>query len=121
MAIDFETFAAYPIKILGINESYDEELTAIADFVTTEIDYTGEAEDLEIILPFFVFFRFCESRQSVVYAETGETKAVQEFTVPTQDAQIRAWNIGAVMLQKLCCENGTMANEVYRSQIGLLA
>ena len=117
--MDYTTFESYPIEISGINESYNNEIAAIELFVTTEIAYTGDNDDLVELLPYFVFFRFCEARQSVVDARSGESKSVTEFTEKAQYKQIRAWNIGVEKLNSLCLLNTTTANCIYRTEIGL--
>jgi hypothetical protein len=120
MAITYENFEAYPLQIIGINDTYDDELTAIEAFVIDEIDYSGVAEDLDAVLPYFVFFLFCESRESVVFAEAGESQAVKEFTMPARNSQVRAWNIGAKKLAALCVEKTETASASYQSQISFI-
>lgn len=119
MAITYENFTAYPIQILGLNESFNKKLTTIETFVKTEIEYSGDAVDLIPILPYFVFFKFCDDKLSSV-TQDGETMAVSELTVPSQNAQIRAWNIGVKLLTALCSEKVKTANKYYLSKINPL-
>ena len=113
----YENFTKYPIQILGINESYNDELTAINDFVVSDIEYSGDVADLESVLPYFVFFNFCENARSEVYANTGESATVKEHTVPSDRAQIAAWNFAVKELSKLCTDNQKTVNEKYLSLI----
>jgi len=117
--MDYSNFETYPIQIIGINESYNSELKAIEQVVVDEIGYSGEADDLIPILPYFVFFKFCENRASEVTTK-GEMLQVAEFSMPSVLSQIRAWNIGAKLLDDLCTENETTASDNYRSQRNIL-
>ena len=118
--MDYSNFEKYPLQIIGINESYNDELTAIEEVVIDEIGYSGDVNDLENILPYFVFFKFCEDRASSVTAKTGEMSEVAEFSVPSVLSQVRAWNIGAKLLDDLCTENEVTADDNYRSQRNML-
>ena len=115
MALTYNDFEAYPIEILGIDESYNDELIGIEAFVTTEIAYTGDADDLLTILPYFVFYAFCESKESDVTTK-GESITSALLTVPSMQKQIKAWNIGAEMFRLKCIEEVQTANENYQSQ-----
>lgn len=112
----YEQFNTYPIQILGINESYNDELTAIENEVIAEMGYSGNVADLSNVLPYFVFFKFCDYHSSQVSANGGENFQTQEYTTPSVVAQVRAWNIGVKMLASICAANGTTANEVYTSE-----
>lgn len=103
--MDYTAFEKYPIQILGIDESYNDELTAIEEFIISDIAYTGEQSDIESILPYFVFHAFCVNRRSEVSAMTGEQSKVAEFTVPSSEAQTTAWNIGVKKLAAICLLN----------------
>lgn len=116
--MDYTNFQTYPITVLGIDESYNDELTAIEQAVIDEIDYSGDADDLEALLPYFVFYKFCEDKETIVSTK-GEMAQVAEFSVPSQATMIRAWNVGAVKLNALCIEKSTVANAVYRCRIDL--
>ena len=118
MAITYENFASYPIQILGLNESFNKKLQAIEIFVKTEIAYSGDVADLVPILPYFVFFKFCEDKQSSTTGD-GEQKSVSDLTEPSQNAQVRAWNIGVKKLIDLCNLKSKTANCVYLSEINL--
>lgn len=117
--MNYTNFKQYPIQILGINESYNDELKAIETLVIGEIEYSGEQADIAEILPYFVFFKFCESKFSEVTTK-GEMLQVAEFSVPSVLSQVRAWNIGAKKLDDLCTANETTASDNYRSQRNIL-
>ena len=117
--MDYTTFEKYPINILGIDESYNDELIAIETLVKSEIEYSGEVSDIESVLPYFVFFKFCEDKSSQVTTK-GESAQVSEMTVPSILSQVRAWNIGAKMLLDVCAEKSTSANLNYQSQRELI-
>jgi len=116
----YETFTTYPLNILGINESYNNELTAIETLVKSEIEYTGEAADISGVIPYFVFFKFCENRESDITANIGEQLAPAEFTSRSILSQVRAWNLGAARLLAICTEKGKTANKYYLSKISPL-
>lgn len=116
MAISHENFKSYPIQIIGITAEYDDQLTAIEDFVRDEIAYTGTDTDIDPIIPYFVFYYFCTNKDSEVSASNGETHQVSEFTIPDDRAQVNAWNIGAKKLLALCAEKAKEANTNYQSQ-----
>ena len=118
--MDYTTFEKYPIQILGIDESYNDEINEILSFVTDDIAYTGDASDLDDILPYFVFYKFCEKKRSEVNIQTGETTQLKEFTEPSLLQQINAWNIGVKKLDALCVANETEANEIYLSKISMI-
>ena len=115
----YTEFETYPLTILGIDESYDAELTAIENFVKADIAYTGDMLDLVPILPYFVFHAFCESRRSEVSATNGEHTKVSEFTVPSYDSQKNAWNIGVKKLVALCILKGKTVNCDYLNEYSL--
>jgi len=117
--MNYENFNTYPLQILGIDESYDDELNAILEFVIDEIAYTGDVDDLSMLLPYFVFFRFCENKQSEVVANVGETMTVKEFTIPSQNKMIDVWNIGVNKLLLLCKNNTTSANWIYLTELNI--
>ncbi len=119
MALTYDDFLTYPLHIVGIIASYDDELEAIEELVVSEIDYSGDAEDIADVVPYFVFYKFCEDKGSQV-TTSGETHQVAEFTLPSLRSQIRAWNIGAKKLLDICTENETTANENYQSQISMI-
>lgn len=119
MSVSYLNFQTYPIQIIGINDSYNSEMKAIESVVKSEIDYSGDADDLDAIVPYFVFFKFCQNRSTQV-ATSGETMQTAEFTFASVQSQVRAWNIGVNMLIALCAEKVQTANENYQSQISLL-
>ena len=111
----YTEFETYPLTILGIDESYNEELSAIEGHISGEIAYKGDASDLVNILPYFVFYAFCESKESDITVK-GESITSTLLTVPSMLKQIKVWNIGAEMLRLKCIEKGQTANEKYQSQ-----
>jgi hypothetical protein len=117
--MEYTNFQIYPINVLGIDETYNDELNAIEQVVIDELDYTGDADDLELILPYFVFYKFCENKESDVTAQTGEMAKVAEFSVPSRNSMIRAWNVGVTKLNALCITNSQTVNAVYRCTIDL--
>ena len=118
--MDYTSFQKYPINIIGISERNNAELTAIEEQIVNEIDYSGDVDDLVDILPFFVYFRFCESRISSTTEQTGESITVKEFTETSFFAMCRAWNIGAKKLTDLCAANAQIASSNYQSKRSLL-
>jgi hypothetical protein len=116
--MNYTNFFSSPIVILGINESYDVELLEIANLLRSDIAYTGAAEDLDILLPYFVFVRFSESRQSSMSANTGENYQLAEFTQKSTEQQRSVWNRAVGMLKKLCDTNLETANVLYLSKVG---
>lgn len=113
--MDYSNFQQYPINILGIDETYNDELNAIEQAVIDELDYSGDADDIEEILPYFVFYFYCQDKVSMVSTK-GEMYQTAEFSGMDVISQNRAWNIGAKKLLALCTENGKTANENYQSQ-----
>ena len=113
--MDYSNFQTYPINILGIDETYNDELNAIEQVVIDELDYSGDADDVVDLLPYFVFYFYCQDKVSIVSTK-GEMRQTAEFSAPSVLMQVRAWNIGAKMLLDLCTANETTANENYQSQ-----
>jgi hypothetical protein len=116
MAMGYEQFNTYPIQILGINESYNDELNAIENEIINEMGYSGNVADLSSVLPYFVFFKFCDYHSSQVSANNGESYQTQEYTTPSMVAQVRVWNMGVKMLASICETNGATVNEIYTSE-----
>lgn len=116
----YDKFTTYPLNILGINESYNSELTAIEELVKSEIAYTGEAADISDVIPYFVYFKFCENRETDVAANNGEQMTTAEFTFRAYSSQVRAWNLGASKLMCICTEKAKTANNYYLSKISPL-
>lgn len=117
--MDYQAFENYPIQILGIDESYIGELTAIENNVISEIAYTGDVLDIVPVLPYFVFCAFIESRLSAVNGQVGEQKQIAEFSLPSFNALIKAWNVGASSLDAICTIKEQTANLEYTSPISL--
>ena len=102
MALTYLNFQNYPIQIAGLDDTDNEEIQAIESFVLSDIAYSGEEEDLSEIVPFFVFYRFCEDRDVAVMAQTGESKTSKDLAVTSVEKQRKAWNIGVSKLNALC-------------------
>ena len=121
MALTFNNFKTYPIEIIGITADYNARITAIETFVLSDLEYSGEASDLNAILPYFVFWYFCQDRTTVVTAQTGENSQVQkEFSTPEIFKQVQAWNLGVKKLQTLIDANEETVNVYYLSKRSLL-
>ena len=113
MALTHADFMSFPLQIAGINDSqivtvndeettvylYDEKIGQIEDFVVEDLAYSGEASDVSDILPYFVFWYFCQDCQTTVFAETGENSQVKEFSTPEILKQVWAWNMGVKKLR----------------------
>lgn len=111
--MDYSNFESYPIQIVGITSDYDDFIQEIADFILADMGYSGNASDLDSVLPYFVFYNFCQEQQSTVVAKTGESSQVKEFSNISLTKQINAWNIGVAKLTALCAEKSTtVGNEV---------
>lgn len=117
--MEYTAFENYPLQILGIDESYNSELTVIEDFIKSDIAYSGVEDDIVPILPYFVFHNFCEKRRSQVTALNGENSHVAEFTLPSTDQQKNVWNIGVEKLNALCLSKTTTAKIDYRLEYSL--
>lgn len=118
--MNYQDFLKYPLQIVGINEDYDNALDAIEELVKSEIEYSGDIEDIESVLPYFVYFKFCENRESEVSATLGEHITVSETVGSSYAAMIRAWNLGVKKLNAICLEKTATANKYYTSKISLL-
>lgn len=118
--MNYQDFLTYPLQIVGINEEYDNEITAIEELVKSEIEYSGDDEDIESVLPYFVYFKFCENRESEASATLGEHITVSETVGNSYAAMIRAWNLGVKKLNAICTEKSTTANKYYLSKISFL-
>ena len=116
----YEQFNNYPLIIAGINQSYNQILTDIETLVKNEMEYSGQAADVSEVIPYFVFFKFCEFKESEVSATSGEMVTTSELTMPSYMAQVRAWNTGAAKLKVICTEKGTTAHRYYTSKINLV-
>lgn len=115
MSLTHAEFMSFPLQIAGIDDSqivmvdneettvylYDEKIGQIEDFVVEDLAYSGEASDVSDILPYFVFWYFCQDCQTTVFAETGENSQVKEFSTPEISKQIQAWNIGVKKMREV--------------------
>lgn len=116
--MDYTRFENYPIRILNISEANNEELNFIEDQLISDIAYSGEVDDLELILPYFVYCAFIEERMSETTECAGEMAGVSDSSVHALLKYNRAWNIGAKMMAALIA-NGQTCTEKYYSQISL--
>jgi hypothetical protein len=117
--MEYTAFEKYPLQILGIDNSYNDELTAIEGVVVSEIAYTGDASDIASVLPYFVYCAFVESRMSDTTAAAGEQQRTAEFTLPSFNALVRAWNMAVKALNVICAANEQTASDEYTSPISL--
>lgn len=99
MSLNYQSFLKYPIKINGIDSTYDSYIKDIEDFLIADLAYSGTASDLDDILPYFTFFLLCQDKNSTVDANVGESTQVKEFTEASTTKQIKAWNIGVDKLR----------------------
>jgi hypothetical protein len=113
--MDFTAFQQYPLQIINVSEDDNLELAAIELVVLEEIAYSGDATALESILPYFVYFKFCEDRLTKVTLD-GESGSVNDQTKPSDLSMCRAWNKGAEKLAELCESNGATASLNYQSK-----
>jgi len=98
MALTYSNFLSFPIQIVGVNSDYNAKITAIENFVVSDLAYSGTASDLTAILPYFVFWFFCNDTTTTV-VESGENGQVKEFSYPETIKQETAWNIGVDKLR----------------------
>ena len=116
----YEDFLNFPLQIVGIDLSqtvgetttyvYDSKISKINEFVIDEMAYSGD-EDLTDILPYFVFWFFCQDAATTVFAETGENIQVKKFTTPSMDKQIKNWNTGVDKLRAILGITDTLIDE----------
>ena len=116
----YEDFLYFPLQIVGIDLSntvgevttyvYNSKIEKINEFVVSEMAYSGD-EDIDSILPYFVFWFFCQDAATTVFAETGENSQIKEFSVPSMDKQVSNWNIGVDKLRAVCGITDTLINE----------
>jgi len=115
-----ETFTAYPLEIKGITDASDEKITAIKDFVLEKISYSGDAADLETLLPYFVYFHFLEDLITDVSVNTGETAIIREESNRDIVKMVRSWNEGVEKLNGLIEDKKETCNPKYQSKISLI-
>lgn len=121
MALTYNDFTSYPLQIVGITSAYNAKITAIENFVTSDLAYSGEASDISAILPYFVFWFFCNDTTTTVFVETGENSQTKEFSTPETIKQVNAWNIGVDKLRTVLeitddtieLASGTMAEKIH--------
>lgn len=118
--MDYRSFQSYPIQIVGISSDYNAKITSVENFVKSDMAYSGDEAGLESILPFFVFWFFCNDLQTTVMVEAGEAGQVKEFSFPDTVKQDRAWNIGVDKLIELVATTGASVNSKYLSKRSLL-
>jgi hypothetical protein len=113
--MNYADFTTYPLEIQGITASSDEKISAIEAYVFEKLEYSGEDADLQEVLPYFVFFHFCEILITNVSASVGETKQIREESEPSTTRMMSAWNEGVLRITKICEENEQTFNEDYVS------
>jgi hypothetical protein len=120
MVLTYSSFQTFPLQIVGITSDYNAKIQAIENFVIADLAYSGEASDISAILPYFVFWFFCQDTQTTVFVETGENSQVKEFSTPEIFKQVQAWNIGVDKLRTVLEATGKTINEKYLSKRSLL-
>ena len=120
MALTYTAFQKFPLQIVGIDADYNAKIAAIEEFVVADLAYSGTASDITSVLPYFVFWFFCQDRTTTVSAETGENLQLKEFTEPAIEKQINAWNLGVEKLTAICTEKSTTVKSKYLSKISWL-
>jgi hypothetical protein len=124
--MNYTTFQAYPLQIVGITSDYNAKITAIENFIIADLAYSGTAGDVTEILPYFVFWFFCQDAQTTVFTETGENSQVKEFSTPEILKQVQMWNLGVEKLrtlfgitdEALSLTAGTMAEKIHALVLG---
>ena len=101
MALNYLTFQTYPLQITGITSEYNSKITAIENFVKSDMAAVGVTVT-DAILSYFVFWFFCQDTQTTVFVETGENSQTKEFSTPETIKQVNAWNIGVEKLRVVC-------------------
>jgi hypothetical protein len=101
MALTYSNFNAYPLQIVGINSDYNPKITAVENFVKSDMGAVG-VNVTDAILSCFVFWFFCQDKTTTVTPENGEMSQVAEFSQPEIFKQIQAWNYGVDQLRVLC-------------------
>ena len=99
MVLTYSSFQTFPLQIVGITSDYNAKIQAIENFVIADLAYSGEASDISAILPYFVFWFFCNDTTTTVFVETGENSQTKEFSTPETIKQVTAWNIGVEKLR----------------------
>ena len=120
--MNYLTFQSFPLQIIGITSDYNAKITAIENFVISDIAYSGLAGDLTNILPYFVFWYFCDDASTSVFVEAGENGQTKEFSYPEVFKQVYAWNLGVEKLRTLLgitdedialIESGTLSEKIH--------
>jgi hypothetical protein len=121
MALNYTSFQSFPLQIVGITSDYNSKITSIEKFVIEDLAYSGTASDVTAILPYFVFWFFCNDAKTTVTPENGEMSQVSEFSTPEIFKQVQAWNIGVKKLravfeitdEALDLASGTMSEKIH--------
>jgi len=101
MALNYNTFQVYPLEIEGITSEYNTKITAVENFVKSDMAATGVTVT-DAILSYFVFWFLCQDAAITVTIKTGETAPIAKTVYPSFDKQIQNWNIGVDKLRLLC-------------------
>ena len=120
MALTYTAFEKFPLQIVGIDADRNTKIAAIEEFVVADLAYSGTASDITSVLPYFIFWFFCQDRATTVSVETGENLQLKEFTEPAIEKQINAWNLGVEKLAAICTEKSTTVKSKYLSKISWL-
>lgn len=111
MALTHTSFLSFPLQVVGITSDYNAKIQAIENFIISDMAYSGDASDLTAILPYFVFWYFCQDAATTVTPESGENSQVKEFSTPEIVKQVKNWNTGAEKLRALVLASGETINE----------
>lgn len=99
MATTYTTFETYPLEIAGITSQYNSRIKAIEDFIIDDMALTGTDVEIATILPYFIFWYFCQNEVTTVTAKTGETFQIQKTSIPDVSRQVQNWDIGVDKLR----------------------
>ena len=106
----YSDFNLYPIEIIGLTADYNGELQAMEDIATELLSYSGDAEEVAVVVKYLVYILFWSARRSMVENNTGETKAVQEFSEPSSVQKNTVLYLAEKKLLSICQENNTTAD-----------
>lgn len=111
----FDTFQKYPIIILGVKETDNQQLTDMEEQVINKIAYTGEQVDIQDVINFFVYCEFVKFRSSSTSVQNGERFYTVENTTETKRNWLYVWNLACDNLQRIATDAGETFNCEYAS------
>ncbi len=101
MALNYNTFQVYPLEIEGITSEYNSKITAVENFVKSDMAASGVVVT-DAILSYFVYWFLLQDASITVTIKTGETVGIAKTSYPSFEKQIQNWNIGVDKLRALC-------------------